>query len=176
MNSKSQRNVARVAGAVLGVGLALALLLGSRPGAAGSPLPASVRVSVTPSGALEIAPSPPRPVLVADSLRPGGRPRVGSFRMRNQTGSDLAIALDARADSTALNGLLRVRVRIGDRTVADTTLEGIRRRPVRLWLGSGQRARLRLEAWLPEGILGGYEGRLVQVRLVPAARTLGAGG
>jgi hypothetical protein len=165
-----------VAGAVLGIGLALALLLASRPGAAGSPLPASVRVAVRPSGELEITPPPPRSVLVAESLRPGGRGAAGAFRMRNQTGDDLAIVLKTEADSTAFNGLLRFRVRIGGRLVADTTLEGLRRRPIRLRLGSGQRARVQLEAWLPRDILSGYEGRLVRVSLVAQLRVLGGRG
>lgn len=176
MNPSAKRNAARVAGAVLGIGLALALILASLPGAAGSPLPASVRVAVAATGELEITPPPPRPALVAESLRPGGRRAAGHFQMRNQTGADLAIALKAGADSTAFNGLLRFRVRIRGRLVADTTLEGLRRRPVRLRLASGQRTRLGLEAWLPRDILSGYEGRLVKVSLVPEPRVLGGHG
>lgn len=161
---------------MLGIGLALALILASLPGAAGSPLPASVRVAVRPPGELEITPAPPRPVLVAESLRPGGRRAAGHFQMRNQTGDDLVIALKTRADSKAFDGLLRFRVRIAGRLVADTTLEGLRRRPLRLRLTPGQRVRLRLEAWLPKDILSGYEGRLVKLSLVPQPRVLGSRG
>lgn len=161
---------------MFGIGLALALLLASLPGAASSPLPASVRVGVAPAGELEVTPQPPRPVLAADSLRPDGRRAVDGFRVRNQTGDDLAVALEADADSTALNGLLRVRARIGDRLVADTTLEGLRRRPIQLRLASGKRAHLRLEAWLPKEVLGGYEGRLVRVTLEPKLHKLGGRG
>lgn len=176
MDSRSHRDVARLAGAALGIGLAVALLLASRPGAAGSPLPAGVRVEVAATGELEVTPSPPRPVLVADALRPGGPRAVSDFQVRNQTGAGLAVDLEASADSTALDGLLRLRVRGPGRVLADSTLEGVRRRPLSLRLASGQRARLRLEAWLPRDILSGYEGRLVTVSLVPEVQALGGRG
>jgi hypothetical protein len=175
MSSSPLKNLARVAGAVLGIGLTLALLLVSRPGVAGSPLPATVRFGVAPAGELEVTPAPPQPVFVAGALRPGGHRAAGSFRIRNQTADDLAIELSAGADSTALNGLLRLTVRVDARLVADTTLEGLLLRPVRLHLASGGRARLGLEAWLPGDILSGYEGRLVKVSLVPRLRELRGG-
>ncbi len=165
-------NLVRGAGAVLGVGLALALLLFSRPGAAGSPLAAEVRVEVAPVGELEVRPGPPRPVLVAAALRPGGE-RVGDgFLVRNQSGTDLAVDLVARPDSTALDGLLRTKAWAEERLLADTTLEGLRERPLPLRLASGEGARLRLVVWLPREVLSGYEGRLVEVSLVPEVRTL----
>lgn len=166
----------RAAGALLGLALAVTLLLVSRPGAAGAGAPAAVSFAIAPVGELEVVPSPPRPVLEARSLRPGGARASGAFSVRNQTGEDLAVALRAEADSTALNGLLRVRVRSGGRVLADSTLEGLRVRPIRLWLASGQRARLRLEAWLPGQVLDGYEGALVDVALTPSLRVLGGDG
>jgi hypothetical protein len=173
MNPSARRNVARAAGALVGLALALGLLLVSRPVAAGTPAPASVRVTVEPAGELEIAPAPPRPVLEARGLAPGGRPASGGFAVRNQTGADLALALLAEPDSTALDGLLQVRVRAGDRLLAESTLEGLRLRPVRLRLASGERARVRLEAWLPDRVLNGYEGIHVDVALVPLPRPIG---
>jgi hypothetical protein len=161
----------RVAGAVLGVGLALALLVLSRPGAAGSPLAAEVRIEVAPVGELEVRPGPPQPVLVAAGLRPGGKPAAAGFLVRNQTGAELAVDLIARPDSTALDGLLRVRAWADGRRLADTTLGGLRVRPLPLRLASGERVRLRLQAWLPEEVSSGYEGRLVDVSLVPEVRT-----
>jgi hypothetical protein len=170
MSSNTQRNAVRVAGALVGVGLALALLLLSRPGAVGSPLPAAVRVAVAPVGELEVTPAPPRPVFVADALRPGGPRAAGGFRVRNQTAADLVVALEASAGSTALDGLLRVRVEAGGRVLADTTLQGLRARPLRLRLASGEGARLSMRAWLPRDILSGYEGRLAEVLLTPEVR------
>lgn len=169
-------NVARLAGALIGVGLAVALLLWSRPDANGSPLGATVRVEVAPSGELEVTPPFPRPVMVAGSLWPGGPRAVRRFRLRNQTGTELAVALRALPSSSALNGLLRVRVSDGGEPLAATTLEGLQRRPIRLRLASGQASRLRLEAWLPRDVLSGYEGRLVEVSLVPEIHPAGGRG
>ena len=176
MNAISHKNVARAAGAMVGIGLALALLVLARPGAAGSPLAAGVRVAVEPSGELEIVPVPPRPALVAEGLRPGGPEATGGFAVRNQTGSALAVALTAQADSTALDGLLRVQVRAVGRLLADGTLESLRKRPPRLRLASGQRARLSLRVWLPPDVFSGYEGVLVEASLVPRVRVLGGRG
>jgi len=171
----AHRNVARAAGALLGIGLAATLLLVSRPDAAGAPLPASVRIAVASVGELELDPPPPQAALVANALRPGGRPALGGFTVRNQTGEALSVALRADADSTALNGLLRVRVRVADGSVRDTTLEGLRLRPIRFRLDSGQRAELRLEVWIPAEVLSGYEGRQVEVSLTPLLDAPGSG-
>jgi hypothetical protein len=172
MNASAQRTAARAAGVLVGIGLAVSLLLVSRPSALVAPAPASLRVAVVPTGELEIAPPPPRPVLVAHGLRPGGRRASGGFVIRNQTGDGLAVALRADADSTSLDGLLRVRVRSGDRLIAETTLQGLRLRPIRLRLASGQRVRLALEAWLPKDVLSGYEGSRAEVSFTPLPRRM----
>jgi hypothetical protein len=152
------------------------LLLVSRPGAAGAGAPAAVGFAIAPVGELEVAPAPPRPLLEARSLRPGGPRASGAFTIRNQTGENLAVALRAEVDSTALNGLLEVRVRGDGRLLAESSLEGLRVRPIQLRLASGQRTRLGLEAWLPARVLDGYQGALVDVTLTPHLRTLGGGG
>lgn len=151
------------------------LLLVSRPGAAGAGAPATVSFAIAPVGELEIVPPPPRPLLEA-RLRPGGPRAGGAFTIRNQTGEDLAVALRAEVDSTALNGLLETRVRSGERVLSESSLESLRVRPIRLRLASGERSRLSLEAWLPAEVVEGYEGALVDVTLTPQLRTLGGGG
>ena len=166
----------RAAGALVGLALAVTLLLVSRPGAAGAGAPAAVSFAIAPAGELEVTPPPPRPLLGAPALRPGGPRARGVFTIRNQTGEDLAVALRAEVDSTALNGLLEVRVRSDGRPLAESTLEGLRVRPIRLQLASGQRDRLDLEAWLPSQVLEGYEGALVDVVLTPRLRVLRGGG
>jgi len=176
MNPSAQRNVARAAGGLLGICLATALLLASRPGASAAPFPASVRIAVAPTGELEVAPPPPRPALVASALRPAGPRARGGLLVRNQTGGELAVALKAETDSTALNGLLRVRVQSEGRLLAETSLEGLELRPIRLRLASDQRARLGLEAWLPGDVLSGYEGSAVEVSLIPQLRRVGGSG
>lgn len=176
MNPSAQRNLARAAGALLGLTLAVTLLLVSRPGAVGAGAPAAVSVTIAPAGELEVVPPPPRPVLETRSLRPGGPVATGAFTVRNQTGETLAVALRADISSTELNGLLEVRVRSGSRVLSESTLESLRVRPPRLQLGSGQRAHISLEAWVPTQVLEGYEGALVDVTLTPQVQTLGGAG
>jgi hypothetical protein len=166
-------NGARTAGAALGMGLALALVLVSLPAASSSPLPATVRVTLAPVGELEVTPPPPRPVLLASALRPGTGAASADFQVRNQTGSDLKVVLRTGADSTALDGLLRIRFSQGARTLADTTLQGMRQRPLGLRLRSGERARLRIQVWIPSDVPAGFEGRLVHVSMVPAVSAAG---
>jgi hypothetical protein len=176
MNPSAQRNLARAAGALLGLTLAVTLLLVSRPGAADAGAPASLSVAIAPVGELEISPAPPQPVLEARSLRPGGPPASGAFTVRNQTGEDLTVVLRADVSSTALNGLLEVRIQSGGRVLSESTLESLRVRPLRLQLNSGEGIPLSIEAWLPAQVLEGYEGALVDVTLTPRLQTLGAAG
>jgi hypothetical protein len=173
LSEKTNDNGARAAGTILGIGVALALVLVSLPAASSSPLPATVRVSMAPVGELEVTPAPPSPVLLAGALRPGSVPAQAEFQVRNQTGSDLLVLLQTGADSTALDGLLRVRVSEAGRALADTTLQGMRQRSLSLRLRSGARARLRIRAWIPGEVLDGFEGRLVHVSLLPTVSVRG---
>jgi hypothetical protein len=176
MNPSAQRNLARAAGALLGHTLAVTLRRVARPGAGGAGAPAAVTVTVAPVGELEVTPPPPRPVLESRALRPGGPRAGGAFTVRNQTGESLAVALPVEVSSTALNGLLELRVRSEGQVLAESTLESLRMRPLRLRLASGQRVRLNVEAWLPAEVLEGYEGALVDVTLTPRLQTLGGAG
>jgi hypothetical protein len=176
MNPSAHRNLVRAAGALLGLTLAVTLLLVSRPGAVGAGAPAAIRVAIAPVGELEITPAPPRPVLEARALRPGAPRASGAFTVRNQTGESLAVTLRADVSSTALNGLLEVRVRSGPRVLAESALESLRVRPLRLRLASGERADLSIEAWLPAQVLEGYQGALVDVTLTPRLQMLGGAG
>ncbi len=169
MSSRFHKNFARTTGAVLGAFLALLFLVAARPGGNSSPSPATVRVSMAPVGELEVTPST-TPILVADSLLPGGRPADATFRVRNQAGETLAIGLRTTADSTALDGLLRLRLTADGEALADTTLQGLQQRTVSLNLASGAHSRLRLQAWIPNDVNTGFEGRRVEVSLVPTIR------
>jgi len=173
MSPNFHNNIARATGALLGLGLALAFLVAARPGANASPLPASVRVSIAPIGELAVRPVFPKPVLSANSLRPGRRPAHATFALRNQTASPLAVGLRATADSTALDGLLRLKLSADGKPLADTTLQGMEQGIPGIHLASGKLSRLRLEAWLPRDVLSGYEGIRVDVSLVPAVRIVG---
>jgi hypothetical protein len=176
MSPNFHNNIARTAGALLGLGLALAFLVTARPGANASPLPAAIRVAMAPTGELAVTPAFPRPVLSADALLPGRRPAHSSFLLRNQTSSPLAIGLRATASSTALDGSLRLKLTAGGKPLADTTLQGMKQGIPGLDLSSGEQSRLRLTAWIPSDVLSGYEGRRVNVSLVPAVRIAGGRG
>lgn len=159
--------ITRAVAAAIGAGLLIALVAMARPaGGHGGVMPASLRFSAAPDGALAVTPAAPRPLLASDSLRPGGQV-AGTLRLRNQTGSRLAVGLRAEPSSTALDGLARVRVSVGRRLLADTTLQALRQgTPGRLALAPGAAVRLRIVASLPADTAG-YEGASVAVLLVP---------
>lgn len=163
-----------VAGALLGAGVAVLLLVGARPSSSFATLPGSVRFSVPLTGELEVRPAAPRPVLAIPALLPGTRPDAATVTLRNQTGRTLAVDLRARAATHDLDGLLRVRLRAGGRLLADTTLQGLRHgEHFALRVPSGARRTLRLQAWLPAAITDGFQGRSVDVTLQPVTRVQG---
>ena len=160
--------IARVLAAAIGAALVIALVAMARPaGGHGGVRAAALRFTAEPDGAVAVTPAAPRALLASGPLRPGGH-ADGTLRLRNQTGSRLAVGLRAVPSSTALDGLARVRVLAGDRLLADTTLQVLRRgTPGRLRLAPGATARVRILASIPAGTETGYEGAHVAVRLVP---------
>jgi hypothetical protein len=168
MRSKRCQLVARTMGSALGLGLAAAIVLASWPAANANGLTATVRFSVPPSGELAVTPTSPRPVLVAAGLRPGSTPAVSSFEVQNQTASPMALRFRAQPNSTALDGLLQVRLSSGRLTLSRTSLQGLLQgsaTPLQLPAGASQR--VLLEAWMPSTVGDGYEGRLIDVSLDP---------
>jgi hypothetical protein len=173
MSALSPTAAVRVAGVLLGAGVALALLIAARPSASFARLPASAGFTIAVSGELAVTPAPGRPFLRATALTPGGAPATASFSVRNQTGSTLEIGLRARAPTHELDGLLRIRLRVGDRTLADTTLQGLRHgSAATIRLRSGDARSIALEAWIPDGT-NDTEGRDVAIELKPTLRTSG---
>ena len=161
---------ARVAGALLGAGTALALLIAARPAASFARLPASASFTIPVSGELAVTPPAGRPLLIARALTPGGAAATASFSVRNQTSGTLEVGLRARADDHELDGLLRIRIRVGDRTLANTTLQGLRHGGrADLRLRSGAARSISLEAWIPDAT-DDYGGREVDVELTPMLR------
>jgi hypothetical protein len=157
----------------VGAGVALALLLASRPAASFARLPASAAFTVAVSGELAVTPAAGRPFLRASALIPGAAPATASFTVRNQTGSTLALGFRAHAGARGLDGLLRIRLRAGDTTLANTTLQGLRHgSAVTVRLRPGGARSIALEAWIPAGT-NDYEGRDVAVELTPTLPTAG---
>lgn len=173
MAAISLPGAARIAGVLLGAGVALSLLLAARPAANFARLPASASFAVAVTGELEVTPAPPRPFLLARALSPGGPPAVASFTVRNQTGATLAVGFQAHALARDLDGLLRIRLRAAGKTLADTTLQGLRSGSAStLRLRSGGALGVRVEAWIPDGT-NDYEGRDVEIELAPTLRPAG---
>jgi hypothetical protein len=154
-------------GCALGLGLALMIVLVARPSANVAGLSATVRFTVPLSGELAVTPPAPLPVLVADRLRPGSPRATGRFEVQNQTGKTIGLGFRARPSSTALNGLVRVRLSAAGRLLADTTLQGALRTDGALRLPPGGTRQIELQAWMPLNVGDGYEGRQVDVSLLP---------
>jgi hypothetical protein len=163
------QHLARATGALLGIGVAVAIVFAARPSANGAGLTATVRFSIPPSAELARTPPAPAPVLIADALRPGEGQTAGSFDLHNQTPHMMLINFTARPSGTALNGLLQVRLTAAGKTLASGALQGMLRGSASsLRLPSGATRRLKLEAWMPANVGDGYEGRLIHVSLVPS--------
>lgn len=173
MLSKPYRLTARLLGVTAGVAIAVLIMVAARPSASTtSSLPATVSFSVPGSGELAVVPPAPEPFLVARKLRPEVDPVVASFTVSNQTGVTLPLGFDAIAEARGLDGLLRVRLRTGNVTLADTTLQGLRNGTGSVPLRSGAEMTFQLTAWIPPEIAQGYEGQKVDVALEP---TIGTG-
>jgi len=172
MPAISLNAAARIAGALLGAGVALALLLATRPSASFARLPASVGFTIPATGELAVTPAPGRPFLLARALTPDGPPARARFTLRNQTGETLAVGFRADAGARQLDGLLRIRLRAGDTTLANTTLQGLRNGSATVLLRSGAARSISLEAWIPDAT-NDYEGRHADVALTPTLRTRG---
>lgn len=170
MAALSPTGVARGVGVLLGVGVAASLLIASRPSANVARLPAIVSFTIAGSGELEVTPRPARPLMIARSLTAGGAPASATFTVRNQTARTLTVAFGARGGGRELDGLLRIRMDAGHRTLADSTLQGLRHASARtLRLRSGATRAITLTAWIPAQT-NDYEGRNVAIRLTATPR------
>jgi uncharacterized protein (DUF58 family) len=163
----------RAAGLLLGAGLAVALLVAARPAAELTAAPASAGITVPTTGELEVTPAAPKRALAAESIRPGDGGQQGSFSIRNQTGTELAVSFAADGGSTELDGLLRLRLTAGE-ALADTTLQGLRKGTATpLTLPSGAQREVRVRAWIPASISSGYAGRRAEFELMPKVTEVG---
>jgi hypothetical protein len=172
VRSSRTLQVARAVGGALGLALAVVIVLAAWPSASADGLTATVRFSVLPSAELAVMPPSPQPVLVAKSMRPGGNRAVGGFDVHNQTDGPITLAFRARRSSTALDGLVQVRLSAEGQTVARTSLQGMRHGiETPLQLASGATRRIRLEAWMPATVGDGYEGQQIHVSLIPSSAT-----
>jgi hypothetical protein len=148
-----------VAGLVVVAG---ALLAWRVPGGDGT-LGADVIFAANPSGELVI--SPTGPFITAAGLEPSDE-REATLRVKNQTGSMLALRPRAVADTRDLDRILRVEVTGGPDVLFSGPLGRLAHgtsRPLRL--EPGETRPLSVRIWLPTSTQTGYQGRIASVHM-----------
>ncbi len=166
-HSELRDRYTRIVAAAIGACLVVALIAVSLPeGGQGGVIAASLRVTAAQDGALALTPAAPKALLDA-SLRPGSG-ADGHLVLRNQTGERLRVGLRAEPSSTALDGIVMVRIRAGEKLLAETTLQGLRQGSEgRVRLEPGAAARIDVSASIAAETESGYEASDVAVELVP---------
>jgi hypothetical protein len=163
----------RRAGVAAGIVLVAVVVLAFRvPGGSGT-LGADVIVAISPTGELGV--SRPGPFMSATGLRPGDT-LTGEVEVANQTGRRLAVRLRALPDSKDLDRLLVVDVRAGRARLFHGRLGGLRANTPAFRLDSGRKRALRVRAWLPAGLKGGYAGRIETIKLELSSTLVGGRG
>src|SRR5262245_16450838 len=167
MSSTKGARVARVAGCLLGIGLAGAVLVASKPAQGGTAVGAELTMHAELSGELRVSPASPTNFLHARSLRPG-ESTTGTFQLTNLTGSTLASSPELRSSAHELDQALQVQVTWQGGSTQDTLgrLAGPSAEPI--LLGPGKTTPVSVRATLPADPPEGWQAALVDVSLVPS--------
>ena len=161
----------RTAGIASGLALAALMVLAFRVPASSQSLGAGVRMVAVAPGELHV---PDRDAfLKARGLEPGGRHARAALPVRNVTRGPVDVRLRVRMTSHDLDRAVHVQLRAGGRTLASTTLAGLRRWTRSLRLKKGQERVIRVRAWIPRGSAD-TTGRVVAVDLELDARLIEA--
>ena len=140
----------RTAGIATGLALAALLVLAFWVPASGDSLGAGVRMAAVAPGEVHV----PREdsFLTVTGLEPGGKSARALLPLTNVTRGPVDVRLRARMGNHDLDRAVHVQLRTGGRTLASTTLAGLRdwTRPLRLERAELQIVRVR--AWIPEGV------------------------
>jgi hypothetical protein len=139
----------RTAGIATGLALAALMVLASRVHASGQSLGAGVRMAAVAPGEVHVPNT--GAFLKVGGLEPGGTSAWAALPVRNVTRGPVDVRLRARMANHDLDRAVHVQLRAGGRTLASTTLAGLRRwtGPLRL-KKAGERV-VRVRAWIPEG-------------------------
>jgi hypothetical protein len=124
MTAISGMGRARLAGCLVGVALAAALVLASRPASGGQAVGADVGFYANQTGELAISPPGPAKFIDASELRPG-QSVSGDFSVTNQTGIREAIHLVALPSAHELDASLHVQLSSGGITLEQGTLASL---------------------------------------------------
>ena len=152
----------RTAGIATGLALAALMVLAFRVPASGQELGAGVRMAAVAPGEVHVPQK--GAFLKVTGLEPGAKSARGSFPVRNVTRGPVDVRLRARMDNHDLDSAVHVKVRAGGRTLASTTLAGLRNWTRSLRLDKTEERVVRVRAWIPAGT-GDTTGRLVAVDL-----------
>jgi hypothetical protein len=155
---------------LLGVaGVGLALLAWRIPGGDGT-LGTDVIFVSHLSGELQI--SPTGPFITKAGLEPADEAE-GTLKVRNRTGSRLAIRPQAVPDNRDLNRILWLEIKRGETSLFSGRLGRLPSEGARAFLlDPGDTAPLSFRAWLPITIRSGYQGRIVQLDVTLSVRPL----
>ncbi len=159
----------RVAGAVLGVTAAVAVVADGRQPRATGVEPLRIAFAVHPSGEVLLGRDgrlgPPA------ALRPGSPPAGAAVRVTNASARPLRLRVRARPPRRPdADRLVTVHVAAGAVPLYAGSLHGLRRFTARaVVLPAGATRRLRVEARLPGGVAGGWAARRLAVTLEVAA-------
>lgn len=152
-------------------GVALALLAWRVPGGDGT-LGADVIFVSHLSGELQV--SPTGPFITKAGLEPPDETR-GTLKIRNRTGSRLAVRTRAVPDNRDLNNLLSLEIKTGKTLLFSGRLGQLPTDGTRAFvLDPRHTAPLSFRVWLPITTRSGYQGRIVQVDVTLSVRPLGS--
>jgi hypothetical protein len=139
----------RTAGIATGLALAALMVLAMWVPASGQSLGAGVRMAAMAPGEVHVPNT--GAFLKVRGLEPGGRPARATLPVTNVTRGPLDVRLRARMANHDLDRAVRVQLRAGGRTLASTTLAGLRHWTSPLRLKKAEERVIRVRAWIPEG-------------------------
>jgi len=139
----------RTAGIATGLALAALMVLAFRVPASGQSLGAGVRMAAVAPGEVHVPTT--GAFLRAGGLEPGGRSARATLPVTNVTRGPVNVRLRARMRNHDLDRAVHVQLRAGRRTLASTTLAGLRRWTRSLHLNQSEERVVRVRAWIPEG-------------------------
>jgi hypothetical protein len=153
---------ARLAGCLVGVACAAALVLASRPASGGAAVGADVGFYANQTGELAVSPAGPAKFIDERAMRPG-QSVSGDFTVTNQTGIRESISLVPLASAHELDSSVRVRLDSRGATLEEGTLGSLAQGGRPLVLDPGGSAVVTATASLHSGAGSGVAAALVDV-------------
>jgi len=157
----------RAAAFAAGLAVAASVIVLSVPPGGASTLGASVRMTVAPTGELDVIPA--GRVLAIQDMRPGQQGTSGTFTVRNQSPSAVMLRLRGIADREDLDSALSVTVKVDGRRWFSGTLGRLARGTAPLRLASAAQRVVQVQVFVAAGAKH-FQGRQTSVALTLATR------